>query len=159
MKPLRALVAISLLFSAGCANIKTTGNPLYKNGESSKLDNYLYAGLGKLTKKQVGKKIDGNPEIFITEKSEQWTYRATTTKSKLKVRLLNTIKVDNADIQELVIFFNKKGVLTNYQIRNQSDETVEKSDYAYKMGDGMILGIISGIVFAAINNAIGRAKK
>jgi hypothetical protein len=159
MRTLRTIMTLCFLFTTGCASVKTTGQPFCPNEQIPELINYLDNGLNKVTKKDIRKKISAVPEVFANEKFENWTYSNSSAKNKLTVGPLYLTKTEKSYIRELVLTFNKQGVLTSYRLKNEPKETVEKSDHGYKIGEGIVMGFISGLVFALISSITEKAKK
>lgn len=158
MKSLKAS-AILLILLSGCASVQTTGEPFYPKGSKNSLANQLDRGLNTLTKQDIEQKIKGRPQIFIDSNKEVWTYKNSVSKSHLYVLAINSSRKNQILIEELVLTFDKQGRLTAYQIRNQADETREKIDYGYQISNGLVLGIISGVVMAVVNDSIQRLKE
>ncbi len=159
MKIGRAIISALLIFSvSGCSSVKVIGQPFYPDGQFSELTTFLDQGVNKITKKDIQEKISGKPEITVNEGSEKWFYQISETRNRLKIRFLNSSRQETNSVKELTLNFNKTGVLTSYQIKDQSGQTVERNDYAYQLSNSIILGVISGVVFSLVNTAIESIK-
>lgn len=117
-----AVVAVATLAITGCMS---TGNTVMKAQTAASIAQEIVNG--KTTKQQVSEKFGSADSVSFTDSgNEVWTYRH----SKSKPMARNFIPYvglfssgSNTQTKELVILFDKKGVVTNHTFRETANQS------------------------------------
>jgi len=153
-----AVIALLVFGLSGCASVQLSGKPFYPANQTADLTGYLDAGIGKASKKELAEKLNGVPEITVNENSEVWVYKSSETRNRLLINVFFSTRYDETSANELKLTFNKNGLLASYQLNQKNSKGKESMDYGYKLGDGIVVGIISGVVFSVVNTLIQNIK-